>query len=117
MSEIKMWGIILKDWIPKHVYENFTIKMLQCPGAPIVVYPTGSQDRDCNDIYVGDFIEYVDNPTNVESGIYEVVLKNGFLGFGSIHLSEIEPYWLEIKGNKYEHPNLLEELGYSHEIR
>src|SRR5690349_21384805 len=74
-----------------------------------VMQYTGLKDKNGKEIYEGDIVKCIDNPTDIESGTFEVVFDVGEFQAGGKHLtfalSDWGNQWIEVIGNIYENPN------------
>ena|SRR6185503_2877785 len=68
---------------------------------------SGLKDKGDNEIFECDLIKCHDHPTGIEDGIYEVIFERGSFKAGNLLLSEWGSAWIEILGNKFQHPELL----------
>lgn len=67
---------------------------------------TGLHDRTGKEVFEGDILYCIDNPTGYDTGNYEVIFKSGCF-YAKYSLENWPKYWIEVIGNIYENPELL----------
>ena len=77
-----------------------------------LMLPVGLKDKERKEIYAGDVVSYIDIPTGLHDGNYEVIFDAGFIGINTLlqsNLCDIGCHkYVEVIGNKYDNPELLE---------
>ena len=93
---------------------NYSLKNIEgyVQVSPWLQY-TGLKDKEGKEIYEGDIVSYIDIPTNLYDGNYEVVFDAGFIGIDTTiqsNLCDILCHkYVEVIGNKYDNPELLKQ--------
>jgi uncharacterized phage protein (TIGR01671 family) len=106
------------DLIQYGKYTSIRVNLTQKDGIPnyveFIVNPdtlsefTGLVDKNVNKIFENDIVSYIDNPTNICSGKYAVVIDAGFIGFESLNLHELKPHiWCSVIGNIFDNADLV----------
>jgi uncharacterized phage protein (TIGR01671 family) len=81
----------------------------------VVMQFSGLRDKNGKEIYEGDIVRYVDNPTFIESSISEVIFDLGSfkLKDTKIHLHDIDSKWLTVLGNIFDNPELITNIDFN----
>lgn len=69
---------------------------------------TGLKDKNGVEIYEGDVVSFIDNPTGIYTGIYEVIFDASYIGLNGkdLPLYNIGAHkWVEVISNIYSNPS------------
>jgi hypothetical protein len=106
MREIKfrIWNEINNEWLPEHIVDKWPAVALNS-NHPYVQQFTGLKDKNGKEIYEGDILALA----SVANGIVaSVKYREASFLFGDSPLYQDRASCLEIIGNIYENPDLIQ---------
>lgn len=96
-----------------HQYENVNTHQSMFPDRFDIVWSTGLKDRNGKEIYEGDILQHISAEKGRQLGVVKFEL-GGFVssvaGQGSFGM-KLQYEWVEVIGNTYENPELIESTG------